>query len=103
VLHLLRHLRYGGTVSPLPLSVPAAALAVSFTPAGAPAFVAQGAPGLRSQALTYLRRAQYQLDLTPRWQLHYADYSVYRQLAGRGWEAGLTYARATVPSSCGPA
>ena len=96
LLGLLRRLRYGGTVGPLPLAVAAGQLAVNFAPAGY-AFRAQGTAAVAAQTLTGYWSGEYGFDLSPKLMVRLATRHVFRQLAGDGWEAGLSYEHNLTP------
>ena len=87
---LLSRLSYGGAVGLLPLAVAGGTVAVDFAPAGY-AFRAQGTAGVAAQDVTGYWNAEYGFDITPELMLRLATRQVFRQFAGNGWEAGLSY------------
>lgn len=87
---LLSRIRYGAALGAWPLSVPGAALALDYTPAGA-TFRAQGASNVAAQQWTGWWNAEYQFDVTKQLAVRLATRRVFRQFSGDGWEAGLSY------------
>ncbi|ALW84604.1 hypothetical protein AUC43_05600 [Hymenobacter sedentarius] len=86
----LSRIRYGASAGAWPLAVPAAGLGLSFAPAGS-SFRAQATTNVAAQALTGWWSAEYQFDVTPALAVRLATRHVFRQFAGEGWEAGLSY------------
>lgn len=88
----LARFRYGAAVGAWPLTVPAAQLALGYVPAGY-GFRAQGNSDMVGQVFTGFTTGEYQFELTPALAVRLATRSVFRQLSGSGWEAGLSYQR----------
>ncbi len=87
---LLSRLSYGASAGAFPLAVPGANLGLDYAPAGY-AFRAAGNAGLSAQNFTGWWSAEYTFDLTRDLAVRLASRTVFRQLTGAGWEAGLSY------------
>ena len=89
VVNLLSRLRYGVSAGAWPLQVSGAGLALDYTPAGS-SFRAQTTTTLNAQSFTGWWSGEYLFDLSDELAVRVATRSLFRQLRGSGWEAGLS-------------
>ncbi|MBJ6111072.1 carboxypeptidase-like regulatory domain-containing protein [Hymenobacter sp. BT523] len=86
----LKRFSYGTQVGAWPLAVPAAGVAVAYTPAGY-GLQMQRTAQVRAQGFAVITQFEYQYALTRELAVRLATQRLYRQLQGDGWEAGLAY------------
>ena len=88
----LSRFRYGGAVGAWPLSVPAAGLAVAYSPAGY-GFQFQANKEVADRSFSIYSQLEYQFELTRELAVRLATQRLYGPLSGDGWAAGLSYQR----------